>query len=124
MGPGHGGYTISQAKERRCGEAGCEGEIRIDELNSFQIRFHLSSGCDGCMELLTDHCACIFAGGAATDLLPRGECQVDITNWAFRKLNETKHDRSEIDRIADGIIQDSEQRAALKDKARLALPNG
>ncbi|HXM63497.1 MAG TPA: hypothetical protein VN950_21725 [Terriglobales bacterium] len=66
------------------------------------------------MELLTNHIACIYAGGVATDLLEPGGSAI---NRATAMMFETQDDLAEIERIVSGSIQNEQQRSALKDRA-------
>ncbi len=108
-----GGFTIVQTQKHSCEQAGCKGKITTDEANSLRARYHLCAECTGCMELLSTHITCMYAGGPATSLLQQLDPNLDVISY-----REMERDRGEVDRITRLLIQDDQQLETLKEEAR------
>jgi hypothetical protein len=111
--------TVAQVNDHPC--PCCNGAIKADPRNRLAVEFHLSAECLGCMKLLTNHLACIFAGGSATSSLEHGASLLDRVNNACKTTRERRHDCREVDRILTGLVEDEQQRNNIRqDAERLA----
>lgn len=86
----HGGCTVAQTNNHHCPR--CDGAIDADPITPSIARFHLSAECPECMQLLTNHIACIFAGWAATSHL---DSDVEILASICKARPEVQFDRQQ-----------------------------
>jgi hypothetical protein len=96
-----GGVTIVSVADHICQ---CGGTIKNKSLCPIEASFHLNHECVDCMELLTSHLACLFAGSVATSLFLPEE----------HKTSQANDDRQKIGQILEGIIQNQPQRQSVR----------